>query len=159
MGCDLELVEPRSDAFIADYFASGEQSLVARVPEAARHKLLALLWSAKESALKALRTGLRLDTRSVIVSLPNSTLRDREELLAQDDDFASSAIFDNPWQALQVHAPGGQIFHGFWQASGQFVRTILASPTPSRPIAIDPSAYKKLLRKEANDEDRILTFA
>lgn len=37
-----------------------EQELVARAPE--RDELVALLWSGKESALKALREGLRLDT-------------------------------------------------------------------------------------------------
>ena len=67
LGCDLEIVEPRSDAFIADYFTAEEQALIERTSAADRSLLLALLWSAKESALKALRAGLRLDTRSVIV--------------------------------------------------------------------------------------------
>src|SRR5271166_1370926 len=30
LGCDLELVEPRSDAFVADYFTVEEQELVAQ---------------------------------------------------------------------------------------------------------------------------------
>jgi len=30
IGCDLEVVEPRSDAFVADYFTSEEQALIAR---------------------------------------------------------------------------------------------------------------------------------
>ena len=67
IGCDLEIVEPRSDAFVADYFTIEEQALVARASAADRDRILALLWSGKESALKALRAGLRLDTRSVIV--------------------------------------------------------------------------------------------
>ena len=64
LGCDLEVIEPHSDAFIADYFATEEQALVARAAPADRPGLVTLLWSAKESALKALRAGLRLDTRS-----------------------------------------------------------------------------------------------
>ena len=68
IGCDLEMVEPRSDAFVADYFTIEEQALVARASAEDRPRLLALLWSAKESALKALHEGLRLDTRSVIVN-------------------------------------------------------------------------------------------
>ena len=68
LGCDLELIEPRSEAFVADYFTGAEQALVAQSPAADRPQLLALLWSAKESALKALHEGLRLDTRSVTVS-------------------------------------------------------------------------------------------
>ena len=67
MGCDLEMIEPRSAAFVADYFTLEEQELVARASAAERDPLTALLWSGKESALKALREGLRLDTRSVIV--------------------------------------------------------------------------------------------
>src|SRR5580704_18366898 len=63
LGCDLEIVEPRSDAFATDYFTPEEQSLGARVPRADRAAFLALLWSAKESALKAMGQGLRLDTR------------------------------------------------------------------------------------------------
>ena len=69
LGCDLEVIEPHSDAFIADYFATEEQALVARAAPADRPWLVTLLWSAKESALKALRAGLRLDTRCVIVTL------------------------------------------------------------------------------------------
>ncbi len=52
-----------SDAFVADYFAPEEQTLIAHSSPADRELMLALLWSAKESALKALREGLRLDTR------------------------------------------------------------------------------------------------
>jgi phosphopantetheinyl transferase len=65
VGCDLETVEPRSPAFLADYFTDAEPNLVARTPAAMRDRVLTLLWSAKESALKALGSGLRLDTRSV----------------------------------------------------------------------------------------------
>ena len=68
LGCDLETVEPRSDAFVADYFTTAEQSFIAQASVADRPRVLAMLWSAKESALKALHEGLRLDTRSVSVS-------------------------------------------------------------------------------------------
>ena len=57
LGCDLELIEPRSEAFIQDYFTANEQARVAASPETDRPLLANLLWSAKESALKALRTG------------------------------------------------------------------------------------------------------
>src|SRR3974390_2654400 len=73
VGCDLERIEPHSDAFAADYFSTGEQAMVAQSAAAERSRLLTLLWSAKESALKALQVGLRLDTRSVSVS-PGSSL-------------------------------------------------------------------------------------
>ncbi len=119
MGCDLEIVEPRSDAFIADYFAPEEQALIEGMSPALRFLLVALLWSAKESALKALRTGLRLDTRSVIVRpiFP----------LAKSDGR-------NNWLPLQVFCESGQIFDGWWQHTGNLLRTMVASPSPAPPI-------------------------
>ena len=71
LGCDLELVEPRSDAFVSDYLTPAEQALVRSAATDDGRALLAnLVWCGKESALKVLRTGLRRDTRSVEVSLP-----------------------------------------------------------------------------------------
>lgn len=69
LGCDLELIEPHSDALVADYFTADEQAMVARTLAADRSRGLDLLWSAKESALKGLRVGLRLDIRCVSVTL------------------------------------------------------------------------------------------
>jgi 4'-phosphopantetheinyl transferase len=118
LGCDLELIEPRSDAFLSDYFTVEEQALVAAKPATDRPQLLALLWSAKESALKALRLGLRLDTRSVIVGLLDWS-------------------FDvNGWHPLQVRHAGGRIFRGWWQAADNMVQTVVASPPPGRPISL-----------------------
>ncbi len=117
LGCDLEIVEPRSDAFIADYFATEEQALIEGMSPARRFLLVALLWSAKESALKALRTGLRLDTRSVIVR-PIFPLNDERE----------------NWLPLQVVCESGQIFDGWWQNTGNLLRTMVTSPSPAPPI-------------------------
>lgn len=123
IGCDLEMVEPRSDAFVADYFTTEEQALVARACAADRARLLALLWSAKESALKALHEGLRLDTRSVAVSL-----------------FAPS--FDlNGWSPLQVRYTGGQVFHGWWQNTDHIVRTVIAAQSLNPPIPLNLPAH------------------
>jgi hypothetical protein len=69
IGCDLVLVEPRSDRFVEDYFVPSEQDLVHDPPFDASPDLMAnLIWSAKESGLRLLRTGLRRDTRSVQVT-------------------------------------------------------------------------------------------
>jgi len=85
IGCDLEIVEPRSDAFVEDFLTAAERSLVAGAPdEDARHLLANLVWCGKESALKVLRTGLRRDTRSVEVSLPGGP--------GQDDCFISMCV-------------------------------------------------------------------
>lgn len=118
MGCDLEMVEPHSDAFVADYFTSEEQALVARAAAPDRHWLLALLWSSKESALKALHEGLRLDTRSVMVS-----------------PFVPA--FDlNGWSPLEVRHSGGQVFHGWWQHANNILRTVVAAQPLDAPTAL-----------------------
>lgn len=69
-GADIEVVEPRSAAFIDDYFTDAERAWIAQQEEAHRDEAVTLLWSAKESALKAIREGLREDTREVEVTLP-----------------------------------------------------------------------------------------
>jgi 4'-phosphopantetheinyl transferase len=73
VGCDMEIVEPRSDAFVADYFTDAERALVEAATQPERALLANLIWSAKESAVKARRSGWRVDTRSVDVALPTST--------------------------------------------------------------------------------------
>jgi 4'-phosphopantetheinyl transferase len=70
LGCDVERIEPRSEAFIADFFAADELPGLNDLSQRFHRDLAAtLIWSAKESALKALRTGLRDDTRSVVVDV------------------------------------------------------------------------------------------
>jgi 4'-phosphopantetheinyl transferase len=123
IGCDLEMIEPHSDAFISDYFTVEEQVLVRQAPAADRTRLLALLWSAKESALKALHKGLRLDTRSVVVR-------------PVDDSFDLDG-----WSPLQVHYTNGQVFHGWWQQADGIVRTLVAAPPPNPPIRLTIPDY------------------
>jgi 4'-phosphopantetheinyl transferase len=126
IGCDLELIEPRSDAFLADYFTASEQALVKGASAAERTILPTLLWSAKESALKALKVGLRVDTRCVEVSLGEKSL---EEPL--------------DWRPLTVLYLNGQSQHGWWLANGELVRTIVtipSSPAPSIVSAIPREA-------------------
>ena len=135
LGCDLEIVEPRGDAFIADYFTAEERQLIEGTSAADRPLLLALLWSAKESALKALCTGLRLDIRSVIV---------RPGMLRPNEDErvtlrASSEV--DAWYALHVGCEGGQVFLGWWQNTGDLVRTTVASPPPLRPTILETPAH------------------
>ena len=68
LGCDLELVESRDDSFVTEFLTANEQKLVDGAPRKERPMLITLLWSAKESALKALHAGLRLDTTLIDVS-------------------------------------------------------------------------------------------
>lgn len=140
LGCDLELVEPRSSAFVVDYFSTEEQALVVRTPPADRLALITLLWSAKESALKALRTGLRADTRSVIVCLDIPARGEQAKSWRGDAALSFSQSFESDrWHALSVHAESGERFHGYWQRAGEFLRTIVAAPPTSLPSLLHPS--------------------
>ena len=124
LGCDLELIEPHTTAFVADYFTAGEQALLERQPAAGRPWLVALLWSAKESALKALHAGLRLDTRSVGVHL-------------LDVSFELDG-----WRPMEVSYTGGQSFHGWWQNANDMLRTIVAAPPPASPIFLGKGDFR-----------------
>jgi 4'-phosphopantetheinyl transferase len=118
VGCDLEMIEPRSENFVADYFTTEEQQRMAQAPEQDRHWLATLIWSAKESALKALRQGLRLDTRSVIV----------------DPDMNGK---NKDWNFLSVRqTEASRTFHGWWRIEGKFVQTIVAEPFIEPPVAL-----------------------
>lgn len=122
LGCDVEVIEPHSNSFVGDYFTHEEQELFARAPAEDRSQLLALLWSAKESTLKALREGLRLDTRCVIVK--------------------PEARFDlRGWSPLQVRYTTGHVFRGWWQCEEGVVRTLVADPAPDAPIRLELPSY------------------
>jgi len=104
LGCDVEIVEPRSDAFVRDYLTGPERRLVAGAGPA-RDKAANLLWSAKESALKVLGTGLRRDTRSVEVTV------------------AELNPPELTWSPLEVRTSEGAVFPGWWRQSGAFLLT------------------------------------
>lgn len=115
IGCDLELVETRSPAFVADYFTAAEQRAVAAEP--LRHDVLAnAIWSAKESALKVLRTGLRRDTRSVEVRL--------------------APLVDGAWAPLEARTEEGVVFPGWWRRFGEFLLTCAATAPITPPASL-----------------------
>jgi 4'-phosphopantetheinyl transferase len=142
LGCDLELIEPRSDGFVADYFTTEEQALVARAFAADRPRLCALLWSGKESALKALRMGLRMDTRCVMVS-PADALPHRgtdgdgspeDSGLAGLAGPSADALYG--WRPLYVRSSVGQNYRGWWRHTGNLLLTMVAAPPPAPPILL-----------------------
>ena len=144
LGCDLEVIEPHSDAFIADYFATEEQALMARAAPADRPWLATLLWSAKESALKALRVGLRLDTRRVIVTPADALLSQNDDgkVSAHEEDAKNPYFAARPpdgfdgWRPLRVRHIDDQTFLGWWQHSNNLLRTMVAAPPPGRPLLL-----------------------
>jgi 4'-phosphopantetheinyl transferase len=120
VGCDLELVEPRTPGFLRDFLTESEQRLVASRPAGEERDAAAnLIWSAKESALKVLRTGLRRDTRTLEVT------------------WAGPG--GDGWGALTVRACEGTVFPGWWRRDGRFLLTVAAESTAPPPIALgDP---------------------
>ena len=120
LGCDLEVIEPRSPAFIADYFTVEEQQRVAGAPFAERDQLVTLLWSIKESVLKALGCGLRCDTRSVN---------------AVPGGFPQ--IRGGEWSPLAAQT-SARIFYGWWRISRGIIRTVIGDPAPRGPVALRP---------------------
>jgi 4'-phosphopantetheinyl transferase len=107
VGCDVEKIEPRSEHFVRDYFTAAEVSTVAGVLPGARETVTTLIWGAKESALKALRVGLRFDTRSVHVSLPKTGITDS-------------------WQPIAVaNEKGGRGFQGWSRQVNGFIEVVV----------------------------------
>jgi 4'-phosphopantetheinyl transferase len=114
IGCDLELVEPRSPGFVCDFLTTTEQRLVGCAVGDERDAVANLIWSAKESALKVLGTGLRRDTRTLEVTPAGP-----------DGDG---------WGALTVRAVEGTVFPGWWRREGRFLLTVatrVATPPPT----------------------------
>lgn len=106
VGCDIERIERRSDEFIADYFTDEEAALCQAAPPEQLALLSTLIWSAKESVLKVLRAGLRLDTRSIAIKL----------------DTGESG---SGWHRLTVrHIDDARHFEGMWCVQQGFVLTI-----------------------------------
>ncbi len=120
LGCDLESIEPRSDAFLADYFTPEEQAWISAADAGERPRLSALFWSAKESALKALREGLRMDTRAMRVMRIESAL-------------------DQGWRSLRIQGEADDSFEGWWCEADGMVRTVIAKPAPAVPIPLSAS--------------------
>jgi 4'-phosphopantetheinyl transferase len=115
VGCDLELVEPRTPGFVHDFLTPAEGAWVAAAPDpdAAAN----LVWSAKESALKVLRTGLRRDTRSVEVRVDPGTA--------------------GGWAPLSVRAVEGTVFPGWWRRDGRFLFTVVAAAALPAPVPLE----------------------
>jgi 4'-phosphopantetheinyl transferase len=107
VGCDLELIEPRSEAFIREWLAPAEQALLdARCAEE-RPLLANLIWTAKEAAAKLRREGLRLNVRHAVVKPETHSPTGAE------------------WNALEISwAEEAEAAHGWWHAEPDWVATV-----------------------------------
>ena len=77
-----------------------------------------LIWSAKESVLKAMREGLRRDTRSIFIQ-PEVT-----RILCGDEMFGLEE-HENVWRRWDgICRQTSREFHGYWRADSRFVYTL-----------------------------------
>jgi 4'-phosphopantetheinyl transferase len=117
IGADIERIEPRGWQFVEDYFTAEEILQVRRAPAEQYETVITAIWSAKEAALKALRLGLSVDTRSTACSI------------AEHDparDWADVAFaFDHRLLPLDT-APA---LRGWWRTIDGYVLTIVSAAT------------------------------
>lgn len=117
IGCDVEGLESRSALFVADYFTERESAVVQRTPPETAPLITNLIWSAKESALKALGQGLRIDTRTVEV--------DAGDWGRGLPATGRAGPVDRGWRPLRASGPGGSRFQGSWRVRDGMVWTVL----------------------------------
>jgi phosphopantetheinyl transferase len=139
LGCDLELVEARSATFIADYFTHYEHNIIAHQIDAQRDRIVTILWSAKESALKALQVGLRADTRSVEVRLCAHDEKPHEQ--PDGNNFLPSHCSPGEWHPFQAHCQEGQVLYGWWSVSGCLVKTMATGVSTRPPTSLAAKSF------------------
>ena len=111
LGADLEHIEPRSALLVADFFTADEAAQVAAQPQDQRDHAITLIWSAKESALKARRSGLREDPRRISVDLGSRRTTP-----------------DGAWRALELAVDGSRgALAGWWRDDASHVLTIVGT--------------------------------
>jgi 4'-phosphopantetheinyl transferase len=130
VGCDLEVIEPRSGAFVREWLAPAEQRLVAEDPVQGQTLLANAIWGAKEAATKVLREGLRLNVRRALVSL----------------DGVEHPAGDDGWRGVSVDWRDGSAAAGWWRVEEGFVIVVLSDPPLGRPRALRPAKPLRVVR-------------
>lgn len=134
VGVDLEKLVPRSRALVDDFFTDAEAALVDSADPGSADLLITLIWSAKEAALKALRTGLTVSTRSVEVC-------------------PAAPRAGDCWHGLTLRCCAAGDLNGWWRvldlADGSYVLTLAAdgaqadncrNNTSEREHSLEPGA-------------------
>jgi len=119
VGCDIELVEPRSAAFVRQWFADGERALVEAAPPDERPWLANLIWSAKEAATKAIGEGLRLDVARARVTF----------------GLGEAAPGTDGWRPLRVlwGDDVATVQHGWFRREPEWVITVVGGDSGNPP--------------------------
>ncbi len=127
IGCDLEMIEPREESFILDYFTSEEISLVRQAAIAGK-PTVNMIWSAKETALKMIREGMRRDTRSVSIC----------------PDFGESKDAWNTWTGHCLET--GRLFCGWWRICDGYVYTLASDNLTAAPEHLEVESGLRSLK-------------
>lgn len=109
IGCDLEGIEKRTPTFEETYFARSELAILDCLPEGSRTAVATLMWSAKESVLKALGLGLRADTKRIEV---------------MPEDRGNCRVW-TPLAARDLHTSAR--FTGWWRIDGDMLLSVVSS--------------------------------
>lgn len=116
IGIDLEAIQIRPKNFLMEYFTPVEIAEVENLPLEKQPLWITAAWSAKEAVLKALGTGLRVDTRQVIVSF------------LEPGQFAT----DKPgWMSFMIHKSPrtDYLWRGWWRVDENQVLTLVQART------------------------------
>ena len=123
IGCDVEVVEPRADVFEQDWFTNSEREFVDATANRDHDVMVTLIWSAKESAFKAIHTGLRRDTRTVVVDVVGDAGVEGWGRLGLRDRIQESNL------------------EGWWRLDGRFVITVVCASMPDPPSPLGESIF------------------
>jgi 4'-phosphopantetheinyl transferase len=119
LGCDLEVVEARSPAFMREWLGPGERRLVEAAQGELRDVAPNLVWSAKEAASKARRGGLRLNVRRAVVELDDLEGRQRS------------------WHRVRVAWDEGPVEVGWWRREPGWVMTVVGDSVGVPPTELN----------------------
>jgi 4'-phosphopantetheinyl transferase len=116
VGCDLELVESRSSAFVNEWLTPAERRFLSSPGAGERARLANLLWTAKEAAAKVRREGLRLDVRDAAVTP------------------APTGSPSGAWRTLRVDwRDRAKATAGWWRSESECVMTVATEPPSGQP--------------------------
>ena len=115
LGCDLEVLEARSPAFVREWLGADERELVSSLTGDHRDLAANLVWTAKEAASKARREGLRLNIRQATVELG--------PLIDPGDG----------WERFRVAWQEGLVELGWWHRDSSWVMAIVSDLADESP--------------------------
>ncbi len=135
LGCDLELIEPRSDAFIIDYLTAREQALVGANTRGGTTVAGDSAMECERERPQGAARGApgRHNTAWMLASAigcrrtPGTSRQDLPLVPMPDVD-------PDGWHPLHVRYSGEQAFSGWWRHTDHMVRTVVSSLPLRSPI-------------------------